>query len=168
MTRAQLAYAAGADEKWVENTARLLCHRLAFTPDEARWLGLVRLLRRELGIPVSRSATLAREALRHPPSSRAVVLAATSDGSASVVVDLARYYSSFAVRLSTALINGSPSRRGRPAARRRSGPRGALAAAAEYGVDLSLLREGLRLTPAERLERLDADAAFLAAIRPRR
>jgi hypothetical protein len=41
----------------------------------------------------------------------------------------------------------------------------ALAAAVEYGVDLSLLVENLRRTPAERLARLDMAAAQVAEIR---
>jgi hypothetical protein len=38
----------------------------------------------------------------------------------------------------------------------------ALAAAVDYGIDLSLLVERLRLTPAERLAHLDAAAAAVA------
>lgn len=40
-----------------------------------------------------------------------------------------------------------------------------LARAEEYGVDLSSLREGLHDSPAERLERLDQNAAFISEMR---
>jgi len=165
MTRAQFARAVGADEKWVENTARQLARPLACSVAEARWLGLVRLLVRDIDLPAARAAELATLALREPPESRAVVLPMT-ESAVGVTIDLARYHSAFGASLSAALHIVQPRRRGRPAASSRAAAGDPLAAAEAHGVDLSLLRESLRLTPAERLARLDEDAGFVEAIRP--
>lgn len=166
LTRSQFAVTVRADEKWVENTARTLGRRLEYTRAEARWLGLVRLLARDLGIPLARASELADEALRQPPETRALPLAASDDGAASLVVDLARYHSTFAAALSAALNHGGPRRRGRPRPSRPPRGRESVDRARAYGVDVSLLREALGRSPAERLARLDANAAFLGALRP--
>jgi hypothetical protein len=165
LTRAQFAAAVRADEKWVENTSRALGRRLEYTPGEARWMGVVRLLADDFGIPVTRAAELADEALRHPRESRVVSLTAVDDGAATLVIDLARYHSTFAAALSAAISHGGARRRGRPPARRR-GRRDPVGAAESYGVDLSLLREAIERSPAERLARLDANASFVSALRP--
>src|SRR5687767_39312 len=127
---------------------------------------MVRLLARELGIPVTRAAELAIGALRHPAETRAVPVATSDGGTAALVVDLARFHSTFASALSAALNHGGPRRRGRPALAKQSSRRRSVAAAQAYGVDVSLLREALGRSPAERLARLDANASFLSALRP--
>ena len=166
LTRAQFAAAVRADEKWVENASRALGRRLTYTPDEAREMGVVRLLAAEFGTPVARAGELASEALRHPPDTRALTLATSLDGSATLTMDLARYHSAFAAALSAAITNGGARRRGRPPAKRPS-RRGAVRVAVSHGVDVSLLREALHQSPAERLARLDANASFLHALRKR-
>ena len=166
LSRSQFAAALRADEKWVENTARTLGLRLTYTPSEALRMGLVRLLARDYGIPAARGAELADEALRHPPDTRALSLAAAPDSEVALVIDLARYHSTFAAALSGALHHGGPRRRGRQSSRKRGRGRDAVAAAEAYGVDVSLLREALERPPADRLARLDANSAFLRAIRP--
>lgn len=167
MTRTQFAKSVNADEKWVENTAALLKRpRTAYTPEEACWFGLVRLLTRDFAIPVLRAATFADDALREPPEARAVQLTASEDGIAVIVLDLARYYPSFTARLSSALHHTGPARLGRPQSSDQHRDRNPIARAEEYGIDLTLLREGLRLVPAERLARLDANVAFLRSLRP--
>jgi hypothetical protein len=166
LTRAQFAAAVRGDEKWVENTSRALGLRLAYTPDEARHMGVVRLLSADFGIPVARAGELADEALRHSPDTRAVTLTASDDGAAALVIDLARYHSTFAAALSAAITHGEGRRRGRPPTKRPR-RRGAVVAAESYGVDVSLLREALNLSPAQRLTQLDANASFLSALRKR-
>jgi hypothetical protein len=166
MTRAQFARALGADEKWVENAARQLGRRFSGTPAEARRMALVRLLSRDLALPLARADRCAGVLLRHAADERAARVA-EPDGVVGVEVDLARFHSTFAADLATALRQVQPRRRGRPASRPSPPSRDPLAAAAAHGVDLSLLRESLRRTPAERLESLDEDVAFLAAVRPR-
>jgi hypothetical protein len=154
-----------ADEKWVENAAMLLRRRLRYTADEARWLGLVRLLNQEVGLTLFRASQLADEALKHSPGNdtKTVVVGRVENGSAGVSIDLPRFYSTYAASLSAALDMGGPRRRGRRSAS--SGKKGAVERATRYGVDTDLLREGLRLSPRERLERLDENAAFINAIR---
>lgn len=162
MTRSQFALAARADEKWVENAARALDHRLTYSADEARWLGLIHVLTRDLGIPVQRAAAVATAALQLDPATRALRLRLGDAAEASVALDLARYHSAFAAALSAALHHGGPRRAGRPTHHRRDDP---LAAAAAHGIDVSLLRSGLRRSAAERLARLDENAAFVRVLR---
>jgi hypothetical protein len=164
MNRSQFAMAVLADEKWVENAGRLMARRFRYTAQEARWLGLVRILNQEVGLTLSRAAELADDALRHRPDAASVIVG-DAGGSAAISIDLARYHSTYAAALSAALELGGARRRGRP---RIAAPQGTrmLERAAEYGVDIDLLREGLRLAPGERLQRLDDNAAFIRAIRP--
>lgn len=153
-----------ADEKWVENAARLLNRRLRYSAGEARWLGLVRVLNREVGLTLVRAAELTDEALRHAPDEGRVVVGGGQSRSAGVSIDMARFYSTYAAALSAALELGGGRRRGRP--RGAIKQKSAVAEAAEYGVDIDLLREGLRLSPSERLQQLNENAAFISVIRP--
>ena len=164
MTRSQFAMAVLADEKWVENAGRLMNKKFRYTAAEARWLGLVRVLNQEVGLTLFRAGELADEALRHAPDQKSVIVGGAG-GSAAVLIELARFHSAYAAALSAALDLGGARRRGRP---RAAGPQKTrmLDRAAEYGVDIDLLREGLRLSPRERLQQLDDNAAFLGAIRP--
>ncbi len=167
LTRSQFAEVVRADEKWVENTARVLGRQLAYTPQEARYFGIVRLLASQFGIPVARSAQLAADAIRQPPDIRAFVLDASPDESAALVLDLSRYHSSFAAALATALHRGGPRRAGRPPNVREQGSKyDPIGDAERHGVDISLLRQSLTQSPAERLARLDTNAAFLRSLRP--
>ena len=162
MTVHQFARAVGADRKWVENAARLLGWRLRYTEAEARRLGLIRLFSQSFGVPLAAADRMAMRALAAPVGARAVRVARSADDSAGIVVDVARYHSSFAAALSAALALEGPRRRGRRPRPRRDPIR----AARDHGVDLGLVRASLEMTPAERLARLDEDAAFLRAIRP--
>ena len=166
MTRSQFALAVLADEKWVENATRLLNKRLRYSAEEARWLGLVRVLNREVGLTLVRAAQLADEALRHPMTEVSVVVGRGEDESAGVSIDLARFHSTHAAALSAALDMGGARRRGRRSTM--PAKKGALDRAARYGVDTDLLRAGLHLSPRKRLEQLDENAAFIKAIRPAR
>jgi len=162
MTLHQFSAVVRADPKWVQNAARLLRRRLRRTPEEARWLRLVRLLHEGFGMSLAAAAATARRALR--AAGPTAIAAVSADGSAAVTVDLARFESSFVAALAAALRFGGPRRRGRRPGRRRRG-RDSLAAARAYGVDLGLLRASLALTPTERLKRLEENASFLGAVR---
>ena len=65
------------------------------------------------------------------------------------------------MRLSLARSWYAERRRGRPPKR----PRGGVAWAKWYGVDVTLLVESLKRTPAERLRALDANLEFLKSVR---
>lgn len=161
MTLASFALACGADPKWVQNAARILGLRLRYTAEEARWLGLVRRLQEELQLPLSVAEGFAREALEGGGAGEATVGAGAT---ARVWIDVPRYLSDFAVRLSRARAHHEPRRRGR----RQAKGGDAVARARRYGWDIGLLRSSLATTPAERIRRLDENMEFIHALRARR
>ena len=168
MTARQTAVAAAADLKWLTNSAALLRRPLRHTPSEARWWGLVRILVADVGMTLKAAADAASTALgvlpdRHgsrKSSPPAAMMPAKRDptGAASLMLDLERYLSTFLANLSRALLLETPRRRGRV---KKSSRRTAVDVAREYGIDTGLLLSALARTPAERLELLDANAAFL-------
>jgi hypothetical protein len=83
------------------------------------------------------------------------------DGAVRVVLDLERFLSDYAVRLSLSRTCYEEKRRGRPRKRKRRG----LALAKWWGVDISLLQESLKRTPEERLRTLEAAAEFFRLAR---
>ena len=86
--------------------------------------------------------------------------AAPTDGAAtSLTVDLERFLSEHAARLSLSRSYYAERRRGRPRKRR------GIALAQWYGVDVTLLDGKLRLTPAERFDLLSANAEFVQELR---
>jgi hypothetical protein len=163
MTARQTAIAAGADLKWIVNSAALLGRRVRYDRQQAKWWGLVWLLAGQFGLSLKSAAALSTIALRGGSSSTRVTVGADPSGSASLIVDLARYNSIFLGNLSRALVHESPRRRGRPL--RRGTGFDALAAAQDYGVDLDLIRSAIRRTPAERLALLETNAAFVRDMR---
>jgi len=165
MTRAQFAAAARADEKWVENAGRLLGRRFRRTREESRWLGLVSVLSREVGITLDHAARLADEALAYQAWEGTVVVGLSEDGVAGVSIDIGRYHSAWAAALSAAVENGGARQSGRPRPVFRNNT-ALIERAADYGVDIDLLRAGLRMRVSERLQALEENARFISAIRP--
>ena len=166
MTLIQFAAAVGADPKWVQNASRILGRTLRRTRQEARWLRLVRLLHQGLELSLARAAELATRALAAPASTEPIQLSTAPDATAHLAIDLARFDSGFAAALAGALAFHGPRARGQGRwTKPRRGNR--LAAAEAYGVDLGLLKASLALSVQERLRRLDENAAFLVALRPR-
>jgi hypothetical protein len=163
MTARQTAIAAGAELKWIVNSAALLGRRIRYDRQQAKWWGLVWLLTGHLGLSLKSAAALSTVALRGGSSSTRVTAGADPSGSASLIVDLARYESIFLSNLSRALVHEVPRRLGRPPRRGIKGD--ALAAAQHYGVDLDLIRSAIRRTPAERLALLETNAAFIRDMR---
>jgi hypothetical protein len=164
MTRSQFAMSVRASEKWIANAAATLPRRFAYTPADARWLGLVRVLAEELRLELSHAAALAEDALKHPPTSEGVTVGRAQGALAGITLDLSRYLSTFAAAHSAAIEAGGERRRGRPRPTLRK-KAAVLERAANYGVDVDLLREGLKIPPGERLAQLDANAAFIGALR---
>lgn len=163
MTAAQFAIAAGCEAKWILNSAALLRRRIRRTPADAQWWGLVRLLSETLRLPLQTAADAATSALEYP-AARTVAAITDASGSVSLLIDLPRYQSIVLGNLSRALVHETPRRRGRPP---RSSEKGAVDSARRYGVDLGLVRSALKRTPSERLEMLEANAAFIRGMRPR-
>lgn len=160
MTARQTAVAAGADLKWLTNSAALLRRRLRYDAEAARWWGLVRLLVDELGLTLRAAADAATTALATGRSA-AVTGPPEDAGAARIDVDLPRYESIFLANLSRALNHETPRRRGRV----RESSRDAIAAARRYGIDIGLLQTARARTPAERLALLDRNVEFVRAAR---
>jgi len=163
MTARQTAIAAGADLKWLTNSAALLRRPIRYTPHSARWWGLVRILTGKLGLSLKAAADAATARLGHADSRSPVRASTDPSGAASLVVDLPRYDSIFLANLSRALLHETPRRRGRtkdPIAGRE-----AVSAAKRYGIDLGLIQASLDRTPAKRLALLEENAAFVRAAR---
>jgi hypothetical protein len=163
MTARQTAVAAGADLKWMVNSAALLGRRVRYDRQQAKWWGLVWLLTEQLGLSLRAAAAVATVALRGGSSSTHVTAGADPSGSASLIVDLARYESIFLANLSRALVHETARRRGRPPRRGLKGD--ALTTARHYGVDLDLIRSAIRRTPGERLALLEENAEFVRNMR---
>jgi hypothetical protein len=112
------------------------------------------------GTPLRRAFPLAEAALARWPAHQTWDLR-DPDGAVRVVIDLERFLSDYAVRLSLSRTFYAEKRRGRP---RKRGRRG-VALAKWYGVDISLLEESLRRTPEERLRLLDEAREFFTSAR---
>ena len=111
-------------------------------------------------MPLARAWTLAAPALGAWPALREWTQE-NADGSVRVVVDVERYLSGFAARLSRSRNYYEERRRGRPTARVWE----PIAAALEYGWDLTLLDQTLKLKPAQRLKQLDSASQSLLILR---
>jgi len=155
----QFAVIVGASPRWVQNARAVLGLRGRYTEQEARQLGLAREIRQVTGMPLRRAWRLAPEALAAWPGRREWVHEGR-EASVRLVVDLERYLSNYAVRLALACTRYAERRRGRMPRR----PRDPVAAAQAYGVDLSLLQESLKLSPEERLRRLDEAYEFFRTV----
>ncbi len=164
MTPHQFAIAAGADLKWILNSAALLRRRVRYTRRDSLWWGLVRVLTESLGLPLKAAAEAATASLEAKDGNDPITAGSDPSHSATLVVDLPRYQSVFLGNLSRALVHETPKRRGRPATR---GTRSVIGIARRYGVDINLIRAALQRKPAQRLKMLEANAAFLRDMRKR-
>ena len=163
MTARQTAIAAGADLKWLTNSAALLRRPLRYTAHAAKWWGLVRLFTEKIGLSLKAAADAATAALERGGLRASVEASVDPSGSASLVVDLPRYESIFLANLSRALVQETPRRRGR--AKDPIAGSNAVSAASRYGIDLGLIQAALDRTPAERLAMLEANVEFVRAAR---
>lgn len=153
LTLRQFAIVVGAPKRWVQNTRAALHLRGPYTEEAARRLALARALHQACAMPLAPAYRMAGDALAAWPERRAWTHR-SPDGAVALTVELDRFLADFAVRLSLARSFYGERRRGRP--RRRRG----VALAKWYGADVSLLRSSLKLTPAQRLRRLEEAARF--------
>lgn len=163
MTLGQFSILVGAPKRWVQNAFQALGLAPVYTESTARRLAFARVLKEALGMPLRRAYPLGQEAPTEPPGTRSWQVQ-ESDGTVRMTVDLDRFEREFAVRRSLARCWYAERRRGRPVKERRRG----LGLAEWYGVDISLLKASLALTPAQRLRRLEEAAAFVREARVRR
>jgi hypothetical protein len=164
MTLQQFAILVGAEPKWVLNTLAALPSGVGkrYTSRMADRLAVMRAIVRASGISIPRAYRLAGDALRAYRHGDHVATLSPAPGElAAVRVEVGRILAAVSARLSFLITTFEPARRGRKPAP----PRDAIAAAAAYGLDFSLLRENLVRTPAERLRRLDGMAKFRSRVR---
>ncbi|HEX9580652.1 MAG TPA: hypothetical protein VF970_06050 [Gemmatimonadales bacterium] len=160
MTLGQFATAVGAPPRWVQNAFQALGLPARYNQELARRLAFARAVKEACGMPLRQAFPLAEKALAGWPKQRVWRLDGP-DGAVKVEIDLARFLSTCTVRLSLARCWYAERRRGRPPKRRRRG----IAWAKWYGVDVSLLEASLKLTPEERLRRLDEALEFFRRVR---
>lgn len=162
MTLAAFARLVDTTPKWVLNTLRALGRSQRYRVDLARQLAVTREIAESFGLPLSTAYSLAKQALRQPVVAESLIaLQAQPDSNVELRIDLYRMLSAFSVRLAALRGSGEPRLRGRP----RTKAIDPIEAAEAWGLDLSLIRENLRKTPAERLRRLDAMLAFATRVR---
>jgi hypothetical protein len=159
MTLSAFATLVGAPPKWCQNALEVLGLPLNYTPTTARPLGLARHLNQSYAIPLKSAFRLATSALS--ANVPAGVGQADDEGVSTLTLDVNRYLSLFAVRLSAVRLD-PPRGRGRPPAGRRSG---GVKVAEAYGLDIGALRAGLQISPAERLRALDASQHAIERLR---
>jgi len=160
MTLGEFATIVGATPRWVQNARAILSVRTRYAIEDAKRLGLTRVLAEATGMPLTRAYRAAADALGAWPGAHEWS-EENGDGSVRVVVDVERYLSGFAARLSRSRNYYAERQRGRPAVRVRD----AVEAARKYGVDITLLQENLKLTPGELLRRNDENVRFLKGLR---
>ena len=160
MTLGQFATAVGAPKRWVQNAFQALGLPAEYTPDLARRIRFAKVVKEACGMPLRQAFPLAPEALARWPEHRTWELTGP-EGVVRMSLDLERFLSDCTVRLSLARCWYAEQRRGRPPMKRRRG----IAWARWYGVDVSLLEASLRLTPEQRLRRLDEAVEFFRSAR---
>ena len=160
MTLGQFATAVGAPRRWIQNAFQALGLPAQYSEPLARRLAFAKAVKEACGMPLRRAFPLAEEALARWPDHKTWELR-EADGAVRVVLDLERFLSDYAVRLSLSRTFYAEKRRGRPRKRKLRG----IALAKWYGVDVSLLVESLKRTPEERLRQLDEAREFFTKAR---
>jgi hypothetical protein len=158
MKLGEYAVAVGAPKRWVQNARAALGERGQYTEAGARRLAFAKAVKEACGMPLRAAYPLAAEALARWPEERTWTYQPRA-GAASVSVDLERFLSDYAARLSLSRSFYAERHRGRPRKRR------GVALAKWYGVDVTLNEESLRLTPAQRLARLEGALDFILKAR---
>jgi hypothetical protein len=156
----QLVVAAGADLKWLQNSAAIIRRRIRPNHHEARLWALIRLLVTTIELPLKAAYSYAAKALQDERDGVEIVKSEASQV-ASVVVAQIRFESIFNANLSRALVLVTPSRRGRPKKTRRS----AVERAREWGIDIAGLQYALQSSSSVRLEQLSENAESIQELR---
>jgi hypothetical protein len=160
MTLGQFSVAVGAPKRWVQNAFQALGLPPEYTSELARRIRFAKVVKEACGMPLRQGFPLAEGAVGRWPEHRTWELVGP-DGVVHMTLDLERFLSDCNVRLSLALCWYAEKRRGRPPKKRRRD----IAWAKWYGVDVSLLEASLRLTPEQRLKRLDEAVEFFRKAR---
>ncbi len=163
MTLTEFAELLDASPKWVLNTLHALQVRPPYSVRLAQQLTIARVIHDSVRMPLTDAFAAARLLLRDHAALQAgpIAVRGAPDSSVVLMVDVQRLLSSFNVRLATTRESFAPRLRGRP----RSRVTDALEEATEWGLDLSLIRNNLQMTPAQRLRQLDGMRAFAGTVR---
>ena len=159
MELAEFSVLVDAPPKWVLNSRAVLGSSIRYSLAVAERLALVRMLNRDLAVPLPKAWELAGSAL--VPGAPDRVEFTAGDGAVTVLVDLYRLRAAVAVRRAE-LATRSPRRRVGRKPRRSTDP---LAAAEHYGLDVGLMKANLARRPDERIRQLDAMGAFRSRVR---
>ncbi len=169
MTLGEFASLLNVGPKWVLNASAALGGSLPYTLTAGKQLAVARALHLALGVPIPRAYQLAAHALARYKVARLPVPVPSEEKTGGLgdavytTVDVYRILAAVYTGLSRLRTTYAPRRRGRPGARRDP-----VRAAAEHGLDLTLLSANLGRTPAERLRQLDAMADFRRRVRRNR
>jgi hypothetical protein len=157
----EFAVLVGASPKWVLNARSVLKARGPYSVAGARRLAVARLTGEAFSIPLGLAYQYAAEILhRYEKGESPVLLTAKAGLDVRLVIDVKSILAAFITRQSTLATLAEPRQRG-PKVRRRN----PIAAAREYGLDLSLLTANLKRTPTERLRQLDSMMRFRHKVR---
>ena len=162
MTLSEFAALLDAEPKWVLNTTLgSIDHRPhRYSLDLARRLTITRVIHTVTSIPLMCAFDLAQRGLDAFAQGSVAVVELVYSGEVGLTLDIGRILSSFSVRLSVLHTIYEPRQLGRPPATRRD----KLKAAADWGIDLSLLADNLRKTVEQRVRQLDGMARFASSV----
>lgn len=155
MTLGQFAYLVGAPAKWVQNALQILGRPGSYDIETARVLRLSRIVVETVGIGLKGAWELAGSVMAQPLA-RSAWTFSSPDGSVSVGIDRQRYFSSFACALSASREWHRERPRGRPSLRSLN------QRLLDQGTDVAALITGRRMSPDERLDRVDEAFRLLA------
>lgn len=156
MTLGELSYMLNVQPKWILNASAALDGSLQYTLPEARRLAVARALHESLGMPIARAYGLAADVLRRYHGGRSPVPLFEESGPIVAMADVYRILAVVNTGLSRLRCSYAPRSRGRP----NSTNDDPIRAAADHGLDLTLLASNLRRGPAERLRQLDGMVDF--------
>lgn len=162
MVLAEFARLLDTSPKWVLNTMHSLSLRLRYGETLAMQLIVMNAIHDGFGTPMPRAFALAQLALRQwDGSTTPLFLRSGVHDDVALTIDMYRLICSYQMRLATLRESYAPLVRGRPKTRKVD----ALAVAADWGLDLSLIRDNLRKSPLERIRQLDAMHRYATGVR---
>ena len=161
MLLAEFARLVGVSPKWVLNTLPSLPSRSRYTDVVAQRLVVARAIHAAFGTALPDAFALAQRALHAWDGSvTPVTLRGNAADDVALTIDVYRLMAAYHMRRAELRESYAPMVRGRPRTRSID----AVAVAADWGLDLSLIRDNLRKSPAERLQQLDAMRAFASGV----
>lgn len=162
MVLAEFARLLDASPKWVLNTMQALPQKPRYSETIAQRMIVARAIHGGFGTPLPVAMALAQRALREwDGTTTPLSLRPHVTDHVAMTIDMYRLMSSFNVRLAELRESHAPMVRGRPKTRSVD----PLVVAADWGLDLSLIRDNLRKSPSERLRQLDAMHRFASGVR---